>query len=87
MFARWTDADVERMQLLVPDSVDIGDIHYGREAALKERDLESAVYTMSQEKRDELKRTLENLEVEPPTAADAFTAPVTVSTDGKIGEV
>ena len=71
---------------MVPDSVDIGNMHYRGEAALKERELEGAVYTMSRKKRDELKLTLEELEVGPPTAADAFTAPVTVSTNREIGE-
>ena len=86
-FSWWTDAEKERMQSLVPDSVDIGDKQYGREAALKENKLEGAVCMMNREKRDELKQTLEELEVKPPTAADAFTEPVTVSTNSKIGKV
>jgi hypothetical protein len=69
---------------LVPDGVGT-DTHYGREAALKE--LEAAVYTMSREKRDELRRTLEELEVEA-TSADSFdAAQAAVSTDGEIGAV
>jgi hypothetical protein len=47
----------------MPDCVNIGNTHYGREATLKEKELEAAVYTMSREKRNELRRTLEELEV------------------------
>jgi hypothetical protein len=57
----------------MPDCVNIGNTHYGQENALKERELEAAVYTMSWEKRNELRRTLEELEVEP-ISADASEA-------------
>jgi hypothetical protein len=38
----------------MPDCVNIGNTHYGREATLKEKELEAAVHTMSREKRNEL---------------------------------
>ncbi len=78
LFARWTDDDEERMQSLAAGGVSIGDTHYGREASLKERELEAAVYTMSREKRDELRRTLVELEAE---------AEAAVSTSGETGAV
>jgi hypothetical protein len=71
----------------MPDCVNIGDTHYGLEAALKERELEAAVYMMSREKRNELQWTLKELGVKP-IAADAYkAAQVTVSMDGKTGAV
>jgi hypothetical protein len=53
-FACWTNDDKESLLGLMSDSVDISDSHYGQEAALKERELEAAVYNMSREKRNEL---------------------------------
>ncbi len=46
------DDDKERMQSLMPDCVNIGNMHYGQKAALKERELEAAVDTMSCEQRN-----------------------------------
>jgi hypothetical protein len=57
----------------MPDCVNIGDTHNGQEAALKERELEAAVYMMSREKRNKLQWTLEELEVKP-ISADASEA-------------
>jgi hypothetical protein len=71
----------------MPDCVNIGDTHYRQEAALKERELEAAVYTMSWEKKNELRWTLEELEVKPISADASKAAQVTVSTDGKTGVV
>ena len=71
----------------MPDCVNIGDRHYGQEAALKERELEAAVYTMSREKRNELQRMLEELEVKPISADASEAAQVMVSRDGKTGVV
>jgi hypothetical protein len=88
LFAPWTDDDEERLRTLCSDEIDIGDTQYGRESALKERELEAAVYTMSPEKRDELRRTLEELEVAEPTSADASGAvQVAVSMDDETGAV
>jgi hypothetical protein len=81
------DDDEERMQLLMPDCVNIGNTHYGQEAALKERELEAVVYTMSREKRNELQRMLVELEVKPISADASQAAQVTVSTDSKTGAV
>ncbi len=68
----------------MPDCVIIGNMHYGQEAVLMERKLEAGVYMMSREKRNELRRMLEELEVEPIISADASkAAQVMVSTDGK----
>ncbi len=88
LFAPWTNNDEERLRTLCSDEIDIGDTHYRRELALKERELEAVVYMMSWEKRDELQRTLEELEVAKPTSADASGAvQVAVSMDDKTGAV
>ncbi len=54
LFACWTNDDKERLIGLMSDSVGMSDTHYGQEAALKERELEAAVDSMSWEKRHEL---------------------------------
>jgi hypothetical protein len=54
LFARWTNDDEERLNGLTTESISIADTHYGRHAALMERELEAAVDSMSQDKRNEL---------------------------------
>ena len=61
---RWTDDDEERLLEVMSDKIDIKDTHYGRELALKERELEAMLDNMSQEKRRELRRKLDELDVE-----------------------
>ena len=39
------------------------DTYYGREQALNERELEATVYCMSREKRDELRRKLDQIDM------------------------
>ena len=54
LFAPWTnDDDEERMNGLTTKIIDIADTHYGRHAALTERELEAAVDSMSRDKRNE----------------------------------
>ena len=44
--------------------VSIADTHYGRHAALKERELEAAMDSMSRDKRNELRQKLDECEME-----------------------
>ena len=64
LFARWTNDDEERMNGLTTESISIADTHYGRHAALMERELEAAVDSMSRDKRNELRRKLDEFEME-----------------------
>ena len=45
------------------DEVDMADTYYRREHALHERELEVTVYCMSREKRDELRRKLDQIDM------------------------
>ena len=47
LFACWTNDDDERMNGLTTESISIADTHYGRHAALMERELEAAADSMS----------------------------------------
>ncbi len=47
LFAFWTYDDDERMNGLTTESISIADTHYGRHAALMERELEAAADSMS----------------------------------------
>jgi hypothetical protein len=62
LFARWTNDDEERMNGLTTEGIDIADMHYGRHAALMERELEAAVDSMSWDKRNKLQRKLNECE-------------------------
>jgi len=54
------------------DEVDMMDTHYGREQALNERELEATVYCMSQEKREELRRKLDEIVMGNATTSVSF---------------
>ena len=43
--ALWTDDDKEKLLVVMSDDIDIKDTHYGRESALKERELEATLDT------------------------------------------
>ncbi len=66
LFARWTNDDEERMNGLTTESISISiaDTDYGRHTALKERELKAAVDSMSRDKRNELRRKLDECEME-----------------------
>ncbi len=48
------------------------DTYYGREQALNERELEATVYCMSQEKREELRRKLDEIVMGNATTSVSF---------------
>ena len=55
LIACWMNDDEERMNGLTMESISTADTHYGRHAALMERELEAAVDSMSRDKRNELR--------------------------------
>ena len=59
----WTDDDEQKLAPLMSDEVDMADTYYRREHALHERELEATVYCMSREKRDELRRKLDQIDM------------------------
>ena len=82
---QWTDDDEERLLEVMSDKIDIKDTHYGRELALKERELEAMLDNMSQEKRRELRRKLDELDVEEQIAT--LQTPGTATADSETGAV
>jgi hypothetical protein len=62
-FERWTDDDKQKLAPLMSDEVDMAETYYRREQALHERELEATVYCMSREKRDELRRKLDQIDM------------------------
>ena len=55
LFVCWTNDDEERLKGLMVESIDINDTHYGRQAAIMERELEASVDRMSADKQNELR--------------------------------
>ena len=88
LFTCWTNDDEERMNGLTTESISITDTHYGRHAALMERELEAAVDSMSRDKRNELRRKLDECEMEDEaTDVGGEQAQGTESADGETGAV
>ena len=91
-YERWTEDDDERLLALQRTNIDISDTQYGRELALKERELEAAAEKMSREKRDALRRKFDEMDAEEALATLASVdadehAQVTASSDGDLGRV
>ena len=90
-YERWTEDDDERLLALSSSNIDIRGTQYGRELALKERELEAAADKMSREKRDALRRKFDEMDAEEAlnTLASVASehAQVTASADGEIGAV
>jgi hypothetical protein len=72
----WTAEDEERLIAFQGTKVDIKDTQYGRELALRERELMAAANTMSQEKRDALWQKFDEMDAK--EALDAL-----MSVDGE----
>jgi len=53
-YDRWTDEDEQRLLALHTTIIDISDTQYGREMAVKKRELEAAADHFNREERDEL---------------------------------
>ena len=86
LFAHWTNDDEERMNVLMTESMDIADTHYGQHAMLMEREMEAALVSMSRNKRNKLRQKLDECEMEDEaTSVGGEKAQSTVSADGETG--
>ena len=52
LYARWTDEDEEKLVNLLAERLDISNTAYGRELALKERELEAASIKLIERERE-----------------------------------
>jgi phage terminase large subunit-like protein len=93
-YDRWTAEDEERLVGLEVqgDTIDISSTRYGREIALKKRELEAAANSMTREERNTWQQRLDELDredaIEAMVSLEAETAAaVTASTDGEVGAV
>ena len=87
-YERWTDEEEQRLVALNTINIDISDTQYGREVALKKRELEAAADHFNREERDELQKKWGVMDAE--DAEEAITslqeelqAEVTGLTDGE----
>ncbi len=56
-YERWTDEDKQRLgALATTENIDMSDTQYGREIALKKRELEAAADNFSREERDAMQQ-------------------------------
>lgn len=93
-YDRWTAEDEERLVGLEVqgDTINISSTRYGREIALKKRELEAAANSMTREERNTWRQRLDELDsedaIEAMVSLEAETAAaVTASTDGEVGAV
>ena len=71
-YERWMDEDEQSLVALHATNIDISDTQYGREVALKKRELEAVANHFSWEKRDELRKKWDVMDVE--DAEEAMTS-------------
>ncbi len=80
-YKRWTDEDEQRLvSLQSEDAIGIEDTMFGREVALKKRELEAAASHFTQEERAAMRRKLEAID-EAKDAAVAAEEPMQQSAD------
>jgi len=63
-YERWTDDDEERLRALEETPIDISNTQYGREIALKKRELEAAADTFNREERDTMRQKWDVMDTE-----------------------
>ena len=63
-YERWTDEEEQRLVALNAINIDISDTQYGREVALKKRELEAAADHFNREERDQLRKKWDAMDVE-----------------------
>ena len=61
-FERWTNEDEQRLVALQSDVISIGDTVFGRQVALKKRELEVAACHFSREERDAMRQRLDAMD-------------------------
>ena len=91
-YERWTDEEEQRLVALDAINIDISDTQYGREVALKKRELEAAADHFNWEERDKLRKKWDAMDVEdaeePRTSLqEELRAEATESQDGELGAV
>jgi hypothetical protein len=91
-YERWTDEEEQRLVALNAINIDISDTQYGREVALKKRELEAVADHFNREERDELRKKWDAMDVEdaeePRTSLqEELRAEATESQDGELGAV
>ena len=91
-FDRWMDEDEQRLVALHMTNFDISDTQYGREVPLKKRDLEAEADHFNQEKRDELRKKWDGMDVEDaeeamPSLQEELRAAATELQDGELATV
>jgi len=89
-YERWTDEEEQRLVALNAINIDISNTQYGREVALKKRELEAAADHFNREERDELPKKWDVMDVE--DAEEAMTSlqeelRVEATQDGELGAV
>ena len=87
-YERWADEDEQRLVALHATNIDISNMQYGREVALKKRELEAAADHFNREERAELQKKwnvmdAENAEEAITSLQEELQAEVTESTDGE----
>jgi hypothetical protein len=95
VYERWTNEDEQRLVALHATNIDISNTQYGREVALKKRELEAAADHFNREERDKLQKKWDAMDAEDAEdAEEAITslqeelqAEVTESTDGECAAV
>ena len=92
VYERWTNEDEQRLVALHAPNIDISNTQYGREVALKKRELEAVADHFNSEERAELRKKWDAMVAE--DAEEAITslqeelqAEVTESTDGECAAV
>ena len=64
MYERWTNEDEQRLVALHATNIDISNTQFGREVALKKRELEAAVDHFNWEERDKLQKKWDAMDAE-----------------------
>jgi hypothetical protein len=75
---RWTDEDEQQLIALRSSVIGIGDTMYGREVALKKRELDAAAHKLTREEREALRQKLDIMDAEEMDAAEANVAAETM---------
>ena len=76
-YDKWTEADDIILDNLMTKEIDIADTAYGRMQALKEREINTTIHKMLKEKREELRRKMDELDMIKSTDIDLSESPET----------
>jgi hypothetical protein len=76
---RWTDEDEQQLIALRSNVISIGDTMYGREVALKKREMDAAAHKITREEREALQQKLDAMDAAEMDADEANVAAETMS--------